>query len=258
MERAAAMAARHRRCPRRYAKAFFDLQFRFAQKAAAISGMPLPRALLQYTNFYVRFGLGRDFDPARPAWQAYEAGLHETPDGVEWTYAFYLTRSEAMAGPAVVASVGCFSYARLPDGRLRLHFRNAETRGRSPLSAERREQRIAELRSLFGHAEQTEREPATVIGASWLYNVEAYRCLFPPSYLANARVLHGRFRHMPLWGQFVDRHGDVKETLARPFLERLERQSSVDGLERCFPFPVLSPEAPVRDFYAFYGLAGRR
>jgi len=46
--------------------------------------------------------------------------------------------------------------------------------------------------------------------------------------------------------------------MARSFLGRVERQASVGGLEECFPFQVLSPEAPVRDFDAFYGLPERR
>jgi len=31
--------------------------------------------LLDYTNLYVRFGLGRDFDPAHPVWREYLSGL---------------------------------------------------------------------------------------------------------------------------------------------------------------------------------------
>ena len=54
---------------------------------------------------------------------------------------------------------------------------------------------------------QAQRGPLRVVGASWLYNLEAYRRLFPASYVATARVLPDRFRHMPLWGQFVNRHG---------------------------------------------------
>ena len=54
-----------------YAKAFFDLQLRFAQRISELSGLPLPRVLLEYTNLYVRFGLGRDFRPGNPVWQAY-------------------------------------------------------------------------------------------------------------------------------------------------------------------------------------------
>ena len=49
-----------------YAKAFFDLQLQFAHKVAVLSGLPLARVLLEYTNLYARFGLGRDFDPEGP------------------------------------------------------------------------------------------------------------------------------------------------------------------------------------------------
>ena len=59
---------------------------------------------------------------------------------------------------------------------------------------------------------------------------------------------------MPLWGQFVDRHGGIKEGVTRRFLERLERQTSLDGLVHCFPLQTLVAEAPAQDFYAFYGL----
>lgn len=38
------------------AKAFLDLQLQFAERVTAPSGLPLARALLEYTN--------RDFDPA--------------------------------------------------------------------------------------------------------------------------------------------------------------------------------------------------
>ena len=75
-----------------YAKAFFDLQLQFAHKVAALSGMSVAQALLEYTNLYIRFGLGRDFDPAQPTWREYVAGLQTADDPGEWTYRFYLTR----------------------------------------------------------------------------------------------------------------------------------------------------------------------
>ena len=96
------------------AKAFFDLQLQFANKVTALSGLPFARVLFEYTNLYVRFALGRNFDPAHPTWQEYVADLRDTNDSCEWTYRFYLTRSEAMAQPPVVATFGCFSYALLP------------------------------------------------------------------------------------------------------------------------------------------------
>jgi hypothetical protein len=238
-----------------YAKPFFDLQFQFARKVAVLSGLPLARALLEYTNLYIRFGLGRDFDPAHPIWREYLAGLQNANDAPEWTYRFYSTRPDAVAAPGIVASFGCFAYARSSGERIRLHFQNAETDGHSPLGAGRLGQRRAELAALFGHVKRTMgQSPPRVVGASWLYNLDAYRRLFPPSYLATARMIGRRFRHMPLWGQFVDRHGEVKEHVARPFLERLARQPDVDSLDRCFPFQVLALEASVLEFYDSYGI----
>lgn len=238
----------------RYAKGFFDLQLHFAHRVTLLSGIPLAQALLEYTNLYVRFRLGRDFDPAHPTWREYVAGLPDPTADREWTYRFYLARSETMAGPPVVATFGCFSYAPLPGDRIRLHFGNAETDGHSPLGAERLDRRLADLTALFGHVRRAGREPLHVVGASWLYNLDAYRRLFPAAYVATARVIGRRFQRMPLWGQFLDRHGEVKESMARPFLERLEHRSSLDRLEECFPLQVLSVEAPVREFYEFYGI----
>ena len=42
--------------------------------------------------------------------------------------------------------------------------------------------------------------------------------------------------------------------MTRPFLEHLERQVNVERLHECFPFQVLTVEAPVREFYDFYGI----
>ena len=216
--------------------------------------MPLAQAILEYTNFYIRFGLGREFNPADPAWTEYLAGLQHANDPGDWTYRFHLAHSQAVVPPGLVASFGCFSYSRLRDDRVRLHFRNAETDGLSPLGIERRGQRLADLAALFDHVKRTVREPVRVVGASWLYNIEAYSRLFPASYLSTAHVLHGRFQHMPLWGQFVNRRGEIRESVKHRFLERLERQTSLDDLDRCFPFQVLSLEASAMEFYQFYGV----
>ena len=146
------------------AKAFFDLQWQFADKVAAISGLPLPRVLFEYTNLYIRFGCGRDFQPTHPVWQAYLAGLQDTDDKRAWTYRFYLTRDEAMAGPPVAATFGCFSYALLPGDRIRLHFQNTNTTGHSSLGAACVGQRCADLCALFGHIQRTFPSRVQVVG----------------------------------------------------------------------------------------------
>jgi hypothetical protein len=236
----------------RYARGFFDLQLHFAETVSALSGLPLGRTLLEYTNFFLCFGLGRDFDPANPGWQEYLAGLGGTSDRGEWTYQFYATHRRARALPSVVATFGCFSYGRLGTDRIRLHFQNAEADDQSPLARARRDQRLTELKALFEHAKRTEPRPLWVVGASWLYNLEAYRRLFPEPYLATAHPLRGRFQRMPLWGQFLDRHGDVRADMARQFRQRLEQQSTLDRLDHCFPLLVLGLEAPLEEFCDFY------
>jgi hypothetical protein len=183
-----------------YARPFFDLQLRFAQKVARLSGLPLARVILDYTNLYVRFGLGRDFDAAHPTWRQYVAGLQGPDDRGEWTYRFYLRRPEATVAPATVATFGCFAYARSSSDRIRVHFLNVETDGRSPLAADRIDRRRAELAALFRHVKRARPGPLQVVGASWLYNLDAYRRLFPVAYVASARVLARLFRHMPLLG----------------------------------------------------------
>ena len=237
----------------RYAKGFFDLQLAFARAVVDSAGLSFAQALMDYTNLYIRFGLGRAFDPEHPGWQEYLAGLREAQDHSAWTYHFYCQHPDGMAAPAVVARFGCFAYGRLSDDRIRLHFENAETDGRSPLAMECRRRRRLELAALFAHVQDTAGDAVRVVGASWLYNLDAYRCLFPEPYLATAHVLPRRFRHMPLWGQFLDRRGEIREKAACEFRDRLAGLSSAESADQCFPLPVLGLEAPARVFYAVYG-----
>jgi hypothetical protein len=236
---------------------FFNLQLAFAKRVSALSGMPLPRALFTYTNFYLRFGLGwgLDLDPEQPLWREYLAGLQEGEDPCRWTYDFYLAQSShPVVPPPAADSFGCFSYERLENGSIHLHFQNAETEEHAPLGLERLGRRLAELTELFGHVKQTQGHPLQVVGESWLYNVKAYRRLFPDSYVATAQPLYGRFHHFSLWGQFLDKNGNTKPDAAAEFLGRIEHIASLDELDQCFRLPLLKVEAPVQEFYDFYGV----
>jgi hypothetical protein len=218
--------------------------------------MPLEQALLGYTNLYIRLGLGRAFDAKQPVWRDFLAGFEVAQDRAAWTHHFFVSCGTPPETPRVIARSGCFSYAREPSGRLRLHFQNNDPSGRAPLGDERVEARQVELRDLFAQAQRREPENARLAGVSWLYNLPAYRRLFPPSYLASAAVASGRFRNMPLWGQFLDRHGDVRPAPAAEFLSRLARQRDMTDLASCFPLQPLAVEAPLMDFYRFHGIAG--
>ncbi len=235
-----------------FAKDFFDLQFSFAERVRDLSGMPLGIALLEYTNLYARFGLGRDFNAEHESWQTYLAGLRRAANGREWTYRFYLREPEAKTTPAVVATFGCFSYA-LPGGNhVRLHFRDTEAEECSPLGAARIDQRRAELCALFAHLKPSVNEDIPVVGASWLYNLEAYRRLFPAGYASTTRRIRDGFRSMALWGQFLNRRGNVRESMAGPFSAALSQSSNLGRVGECFGFQALTARAPARQFYDFY------
>ncbi len=233
--------------------ALLDLQVEFAQVVSDRAGLPLSRALLDYTNLYVRFGLGRAFDSEHPGWRQYVEGLARAADPRVWTRELHAHRPGPVAPPGLVATFGCFSYADLDGERIRLHFHDAETDGRSPLAKDRQEARRAELAALFAHVGRSRGGPRRILGRSWLYNVEAYRRLFPPAYLATARPLKEAFRYMPLWGQFVTRSGALREAAAQELRTRVARWSAGEDLAGCFPLQALAVEAPVAEFHRFFG-----
>ena len=237
-----------------YPKEFFDISLYFAKKVADISWQSFATALLHYTNLYIRFGLGRDFNSAHPIWQEYLTGLYQADDQGEWTYHFYLQQPVACPSISFDWPFGCFSYTILDSNRVRLHFHNNESAEHSPLSRNRMEQRIAELTAMFAHLKGKLGSSAVIIGASWLYNLQAYRRMFPPAYLATAEASENDFAYLPLWGQFIDHRGQIKERLIQEFLERLGRQQQLEGISQCFPFQVLHLESTIREFCAFYGV----
>ena len=76
--------------------------------------------------------------------------------------------------------------------------------------------------------------------------------MFPASYVASARPIRSAFRSMPLWGQFLDRRGEVREPIAEAFLKSLAKTSKLSDVGKCFPLQALTVTAPARDFYDFY------
>lgn len=241
-----------------YSKEFFALQVRFAGAAASLTGLSVERALLDYTNLYIRFGLGRAFDHAHPAWRRYAEGVDRAADLAEWTYRFYLAQAENAWEPSKRGMFGCFSYAMQDAGSVRLHFRNVEPAAVSPLSIERLPSRLRELRSLFAHIRRNHEAAHRVVGTSWLHNLRAYQRCFPHEYAASATVAESRFRNLPLWGQFLDRNGFVRADMADDFIRRLSSVTHARDLARSFPLQALAVEAPIAQFYRFYGLRDER
>lgn len=104
-------------------------------------------------------------------------GLRSAADGREWTYRYYLREPEARTAPRVEATFGCFSYELRAGNVVRLHFRNTDSDDRSPLDMARMERRRDELAALFAHLRTRISADTPIVGASWLYNLRAYRRL---------------------------------------------------------------------------------
>lgn len=93
-----------------------------------------------------------------------------------------------------------------------------------------------------------------MVGGSWLYNIEAYRRLFPPAFLATAAPEEPEPQFIALWGQFLDHRQQVKPDLASQFRAEFSRQTTLSGLLHSFPYPVLRLECPLRVFYEHFGV----
>lgn len=234
-------------------KEFFELNLRFASKVADVTGQPFTAALLNYSHLYLAFGLGRDFNSENSTWQAYLHELVQETDPAAFTHRFYLERIAERASEAPEHSFGCFSYALWSNNRVRLHFRNV-TNERGSLGKKQMPKRLAELKAMFEHLRRQVPVSSTVVGGSWLYNIEPYRRLFPDSYLQSATVATDEHKFLALWGQFLRFDGSIRRSLADVFLDQIEKQGTLEGLKSCFPYPVLRLEAPLEDFCSYYAI----
>jgi hypothetical protein len=241
---------------------FLDLQLRFAQALAERGGRPLGETVALHTNFHRRFGLGLvNGLPASPEWAAYADRL-EALDGhddrLAWTLEVY-DRSPPETPPPGRHPFGCFA-CDPPNaaGELRIHFANRDGDGTSPLTAAKLARRQGELRDMFTFVRGAYPGAGSVRGGSWLYNLEAYRRLFPADYVASRRRPERllSFQGYSSWGQFLDHRGLVRAEPKDRFLARL---GSLDParIDAAFPLPALEVTAPVASFYAHFGISAR-
>ncbi|QBD76735.1 hypothetical protein EPA93_12255 [Ktedonosporobacter rubrisoli] len=228
--------------------AYFDLQLHFAASVAQVSHFSFEEAIFHFTNIYLQC-LNRSFEPTHANWQAYLAGLQQAPNPAQYTFAFYEKHRQATSS----SPYGCFQYIYLPaEQAIRFHFTPADGSGYGPLSRERRTARLLELKSMFTHIKQQRPEAQRVRGCSWLYNLEAYKRLFPPQYTDSMVSVDEEFQFLSLWGQFLQRDGQVRSALAQKFLAACCRELTLEGLLNCFPYRVLAPTCAISAFYEFY------
>lgn len=233
---------------------FFDLQLCFAKRVAELSEVSFAEAVGSHTNIYVRLGMGQRLDLNNSDWQDYLAELATVSEKAEWTHAVHARRLNIPAGPTLTSAVGCFSYALIGPSHARLHFHASDCTSESPLSIGNLHLRQRELASLLSNLRSWSSESMQIVGASWLYNLQSYRRLFPGRYLASLQPVAHPYQRMPLWGQFLTRDRRVRPEAKARFLERITQASSLSELDLCFPFSVLTTTSPAKGFYEHIGL----
>jgi len=239
-------------------RGWFELQLRFAEVAAGRRGEALGETVSTFTNLHRRFGLGTlGKGPAGPLWRRYLDGLAERPGfeaRLDWTVACCAQGPGPQAhGPVF----GCFAFDPPEDegpmaGVVKIHFENRDDDDVSPLAAAKLERRLADAAAMFAHVAATWPQAHTVAGGSWLYNLEAYRRLFPPQYGASRRRPEPlRLNGTSSWGQLIDHRGQVKPAARDAFLANLA-DLDPQAPWRVFPLPALAVSAPLAAFTTFY------
>lgn len=231
-------------------RSHFALELPFAERVAAVTGIPLDAALLRYTQFYnVGLGQGWDFDPANPVWGAFLAAVDAGANPVDYVYNQY------RLSPHDSGHAGCFSYEwRAGTRTVRLHFVNNAPDGLALRESEMAK-RHTELHDMSAAVAAEHPEAERVCGGSWLYNLEVYRRLFPPEFIAALHEIEREYFALGVWGQFLDRHGAVKPALRDTFLACVAAATTMDELDACFPLPTLATECEIAVFYRHYGVA---
>ncbi len=242
-----------------YPQAFLEIQLTFARKMAELTGTPYQESVLRNTALYRILGLDWSLDPLNPVWQQFINALQDSDSESDAAYGIYRDRYTKGLVPDYDTSRphwGCFAYEYHPDAKaIRLHFANLDTSGYGPLSHQRKEYRIAELRSLFSHVKVEHADAERVLGGTWLYNRAEYRRLFPPVYGESARVDHPHLIARGLWGQFLRHDNSMNEEITARFLARLSELRDPQAYANCFPYQSLLTEASIQSFYEFYGIS---
>lgn len=233
-----------------FSPAFFDFQLQFARRLAARFQLPLAEALGAYTTLAKTLGAGN--------WEQYVAGLEQVAEATAWTYQWYLQHRSPDPQPDDPTYLGqplfgCFYYLVRDATCIRVHFVKNDALSLRPLNRERMAARHAELRRMFAHIQVAVPTAQLVMGNSWLYNLDAYRRLYPPRYTAELPMSdEAEFQFLAFWGQCFDHTWNPKPDVVSGVLQNLEHLTDLTALRWCFPYQILQPQCPITAFYQFY------
>lgn len=253
-----------------YPKGLFDTQFEFAELMAERQDIPLLEAIKQYApllNAAIRTEDDKkELLPGITDKNVLEAG-----------YAEQLERRKKYETKGVPyrneedGRYGCSSYDYEEGAKtVRVHFFNGEADeeweddeliSTGPLSEEKLERRRSELAQMFREIKEKHPDAEYVRGCSNLYNLKAYRNLYPDTFTVGEVDYQPKRwdRGLAIWGQFLGgkdkKPGEYgfKQKLADEFLEKA-KSVPLDKLADALPMPPKTAHGNIQDFYDFYGI----
>lgn len=237
-----------------YSKEYLGLQIDLAGRAAEITDHALIEAIRTYTAISRSLKLKhKEANPTNEVWREYARRL-DGGNPKEETYNYYKSRTKTVFDSEKRWTFGSFQ-CTAPDeeGLIHIHFSDQDGPGDGPLNRSRVSERIKELTVMFGHIKESFPEARMIGGFSWLYNIEAYRRLFPEEYVNNQAVKQW-WRSLALWGQFLQRNGCLRHPGSDDFRDRIMEETTMDGLWEAFPHKPLEVRCPIEVFYDFYGI----
>jgi hypothetical protein len=242
-------------------RSFFDVQLHYADVLSARSDMPLSEAIIFHTNFHRIFAYGNlskmDPDQAFVSLVSKAAATSDTTVRLDLVIKAFAERPPD-PWPSDRFPFGRHFACEAPneEGVVRIHFRNRYNNDSvGPLHRSNIAQRRAELAEMFAFVALRWPEARAVKGASWLYNTEGYRRLFPNEFadsrtpLVGPRPIHG----LSTWGQFLDFRGQTKAIVVDAFYRNLEMLDPGQAW-LSFPYQVLTTTAPFEAFRREYGV----
>ncbi len=241
----------------RYNRDFFKLIDKYASKYSEITGEGIEDVLLTQTPFYYAIGNHTwESDKNSKLWLEYLDGIKDGQSPGDLAYDMYLKHLEKTK----LKWFGCFRYKNTVDKEgipiIKIHFENYDTSPYGPLSKERKEVRMMELKEMFTEIKSLYPDVKFVQGGSWLYHYDSYKRLFPKSYTEKMQEVPVKDTRMFVpWGPFVSSEGGLKEDLVEEFLKKIEVAKIVDQLKESFPLKGYFPRGRIEDFYEFYDIS---
>jgi hypothetical protein len=248
-------------------KQHFALRIEFAKRMSEETKEPLWLCMRRYTDMYDLLGLSgpehRISDDTRKRRQLYEWRVeHAQSDDEAYRASEELYQASLPNADTFTEQWHPFKYTYdRVSGTVFTHFIGALNPlfyedDKSALSSARLHESRQKVKEMFTTIREEYPDAEYVEGCSWLYNLEAYRRLYPEAYIRSAQLWkpHDRQVSTPMiWAQFYSKDGGVAAKRAAQFRENMQ-QLDPEHPEDVFPYQPIVAGCDIREFYREYGI----